>query len=57
MREISAAIDETRAQSGLWSKLKRTGLSVKAGITFAKLYLQPVSKQGLPETIRLQPAW
>lgn len=57
MREISAAIDETRAQTGLWSRLKRAGLSVKAGLTFAKLYLQPVSQQGLPETVRLQPAW
>jgi len=57
MRTISAGIDATREQPGLFSKLKRAGLSVQAAITFVKLYLQPTSQQQLPATIRLQPAW
>jgi magnesium-protoporphyrin IX monomethyl ester (oxidative) cyclase len=57
MRTISAGIDATREQTGLGAKLKRTFLSLKAALTFAKLYLQPTSRQELPSTIRLQPAW
>ncbi|WP_439533300.1 magnesium-protoporphyrin IX monomethyl ester (oxidative) cyclase [Polymorphobacter sp.] len=57
MRTISATIDVTREHPGLWSKLKRTGLSLKAAATFVQLYLQPVARQDLPATIRLQPAW
>jgi magnesium-protoporphyrin IX monomethyl ester (oxidative) cyclase len=57
IRMVSAAIDATREQPGLWSKLKRGGLSLKAALIFARLYLQPVERRDLPASIRLQPAW
>jgi magnesium-protoporphyrin IX monomethyl ester (oxidative) cyclase len=57
MRTIAAGIDEVRGKPGPVAALKRAGLSLKAGLTFVKLYLQPTSSQELPATIRLQPAW
>jgi magnesium-protoporphyrin IX monomethyl ester (oxidative) cyclase len=57
MRTISAGIEATREQTGLGAKLKRAGLSARAGLTFAQLYLQPTHSAELPATVRLQPAW
>ncbi len=57
MRTISAGIDATREQGGLGATLKRLGLTAKAALTFAQLYLQPTQSTQLPANVRLQPAW
>ncbi len=57
MRGISAGIDAAHKQGGVIGGLKRFGLSLAAGLTFARLYLQPVQRSELPATVRLQPVW
>ncbi|KAB7644861.1 magnesium-protoporphyrin IX monomethyl ester (oxidative) cyclase [Polymorphobacter fuscus] len=57
MRGISAAIDATHKEGGAVAAVKRLGLKLSAGVTFARLYLQPVQKTELPASIRLQPVW
>ncbi len=57
LRTISAGIDAARTRGGIGGTLTRTGLSLVAAVTFARLYLQPAEQQPLPATIRLQPAW
>lgn len=57
MRTISAGIDATRKQGGALAAVKRFGLTLSAGLTFARLYLQPVEHTALPATVRLQPVW
>jgi magnesium-protoporphyrin IX monomethyl ester (oxidative) cyclase len=57
MRRISAGIDATREQGGAFAAIRRFGLSLAAGLTFAQLYLQPVEHSDLPATVRLQPVW
>jgi magnesium-protoporphyrin IX monomethyl ester (oxidative) cyclase len=57
MRGISAGIDATRDQGGVWSAVKRAGLSLAAAVTFARLYLQPVGSNEASSTVRLQPVW
>ncbi len=57
MRTISAGIDAARDQGGVLGTVKRLGLTLAAGLTFARLYVQPTQATRLPATIRLQPAW
>ena len=57
MRDVSAGIDATRTHGGARAAVKRFGLTLSAGLTFARLYLQPVRKVVLPATTRLQPVW
>jgi magnesium-protoporphyrin IX monomethyl ester (oxidative) cyclase len=57
MRTISAGIDATRAQGGALAAVKRFGLTMAAGVTFARLYLHPVERNELPASVRLQPVW
>ncbi len=57
MRTISAGMEAAAKQGGLLGGLKRIGLTLAAGVTFARLYFQPVQRSELPATIRLQPAW
>ena len=57
MREISAGIDATRERKGLGAAIRRFGLTCAAGLTFARLYLQPVESNALPAATRLQPVW
>jgi magnesium-protoporphyrin IX monomethyl ester (oxidative) cyclase len=57
MRGISAGIDATRAEGGAWAAVKRAGLTLAAGLTFARLYLHPVEHVALPASVRLQPVW
>lgn len=57
MRDISARIDATHVEGGALAPLKRAGLKLQAGITFLRLYLQPVEHSALPASVRLQPVW
>ncbi len=57
MLDISRRLDAARAAGGLGGRLRRYGLTLAAGVTFARLYFQPAADSPLPATIRLQPAW
>jgi len=57
IREISARIDAATAAGGIAGWVKRVGLSVQAGLVFARLYCLPVHRHELPENVRLAPAW
>ena len=57
LRMISEAIADAREDGGLLSKVKRAVLAVRAGLTFARLFLLPVKPNALPREICLQPAW
>ena len=57
MREISARIDATNETGGALAAVKRAGLKLQAGITFLRLYLQPVEHNEAPANVRLQPVW
>jgi magnesium-protoporphyrin IX monomethyl ester (oxidative) cyclase len=57
MRGISAGIDTARKQGGISGRIKRFGLSLAAGVTFVRLYTQPVQSSALPASVRMQPAW
>ena len=57
MRGISAGIDATQQQNGVGAAVRRLGLKLSAGLTFARLSLQPVKTTELPATVRLQPVW
>jgi magnesium-protoporphyrin IX monomethyl ester (oxidative) cyclase len=54
---ISNEMNEARRKGGVMGKLRRTGLSAAAALTFARLYFIPGRKAELPQNIRLSPAW
>jgi len=57
MFAITQAMNEAKAQPGISGRLRRLGLTLSAGFTFAKLYLRPVKRHDMPADVRLQPAW
>jgi magnesium-protoporphyrin IX monomethyl ester (oxidative) cyclase len=57
MRETSEAIDAVSQETGLFAKVKKLGLSLKAGLTFVQLYLHPVDKLAVTPNVRMAPAW
>ncbi|MEM8841918.1 MAG: magnesium-protoporphyrin IX monomethyl ester (oxidative) cyclase, partial [Pseudomonadota bacterium] len=57
MSEISDKMDQARAQGGLINRIRRIGLGARAGLIFARLYVQPVARNELPDTSRLHPVW
>ena len=57
MLAISTALGETRARPGMLASIKRLGLSLAAGVVFARLYFLPGRKAELPQQIRMSPAW
>ncbi len=54
---ITAAMSAAKAQSGLVGAVRRVGLALAAGLSFARLYFVPSQPNALPATTRLQPAW
>ncbi|MEO1309359.1 MAG: magnesium-protoporphyrin IX monomethyl ester (oxidative) cyclase [Pseudomonadota bacterium] len=56
LRRLSNNMDEAKTQ-GVFGKVKRAGLALQAGLTFAGLYFLPTRKNALPEATRLQPVW
>ena len=57
MRRIAGRIDAARAQGGVIGAVRRAGLTLAAGATFAGLYFTPVKRNVAPATVRLVPAW
>ncbi len=54
---ITQAMSAAKAQGGIGGLLKRIGLGLSAGATFARLYLLPVERNTAPDHVRLAPAW
>jgi magnesium-protoporphyrin IX monomethyl ester (oxidative) cyclase len=57
LRRITESMAAARAQGGLFGGLKRIGLTVAAGLSFARLFLLPARSNAVPAHIRLAPAW
>jgi magnesium-protoporphyrin IX monomethyl ester (oxidative) cyclase len=57
MLGTSRAIDAAKARGGILGRVKRIGLTARAALLFARLYLHPVEQNAPPATVRLQPAW
>jgi len=54
---LSNAVADADAQGGVIGKLKRWFHTARAGLTLAKLYVQPVKNNSIPGTSRLQPTY
>ena len=57
MRRLSIASDAAKAQGGLLAGIKRVGLGLAAGFTYARMYCLPVTPNELPQEMRVAPAW
>ncbi len=57
LRRISEASEAARQRGGILGRLQRAGLSVAAGLSFARLYLLPTKRNEVPARVRLAPAW
>jgi len=57
LRKISNAMDATTAEGGLVNGIKKLGLRLAAGATFARLFCLPTQANALPVDIRVAPAW
>lgn len=57
MADVSDRMDAARKQGGVIGRVRQAGLVVRAAGIFARLYIQPVKKNDLPPTSRLQPVW
>lgn len=57
MRRVAVAIDAAKRQGGVLGGIKHAGLTVAAGLAFARLYLTPVQRNQAPADVRLVPAW
>ncbi len=56
--QVNLAITESRQNDGaVVGRLRRAGLTLRAGLTFVRLYFMPVKKNELPRDVRMQPAW
>jgi magnesium-protoporphyrin IX monomethyl ester (oxidative) cyclase len=54
---INAAAERARAHGGLSGWIKRGACAVAGAAVFARLYLLPVRRNALPQTVRVAPAW
>jgi magnesium-protoporphyrin IX monomethyl ester (oxidative) cyclase len=57
LRKISNAMDAATAEGGLANGIKKFGLRLAAGATFARLFCLPTQANALPVDIRVAPAW
>ena len=57
LRRISVATETARARGGFVGGCKRLGLTLSAGVTFARLYCLPAHHHELPQDARLVPSW
>ncbi len=54
---ITAARADAKARGGLVGRVKAAGLALAAASVFARLYLLPVKRTALPQSVLLAPAW
>ena len=54
---ISEASNAAAKQGGVIGKLKQAGLMLRAGATFARLFVLPAKRHELPRQVLMQPAW
>ena len=57
MFRITGRMAAAKSSPGVVGKLRRLGLGIAAGATFARPYLLPGRHAPLPAQIRMQPAW
>ncbi|MEM6661434.1 MAG: magnesium-protoporphyrin IX monomethyl ester (oxidative) cyclase [Pseudomonadota bacterium] len=57
MADVSNRMDAAKKQGGVLGRLRRAGLALRAAGIFARLYVQPIKKNELPDTSRLMPVW
>jgi magnesium-protoporphyrin IX monomethyl ester (oxidative) cyclase len=57
LRRLALAADAAKARGGVAGKLKQLACGAAAALTFARLYLRPVQRHGLPAQVRMAPAW
>lgn len=57
MRIIGEKVAAAKRQGGVIGAIKRVGLTLAAGIGFARLYFVPVEHNLAPAAVRLVPAW
>jgi len=57
LARITAAMSRAKVHGGLVGAVKRVGLGLAAGVTFAGLYFLPTARNEAPAAIRLVPAW
>jgi magnesium-protoporphyrin IX monomethyl ester (oxidative) cyclase len=60
LRELvrcSQGVELARERGGLVGWARQAGWAAKAVVTFGRLYLHPVKRHDLPETVRMAPVW
>jgi magnesium-protoporphyrin IX monomethyl ester (oxidative) cyclase len=57
LRLISVATEAAKARGGVIGTVKRLGLTLAAGLTFARLFCLPAHHHELPRNARLAPIW
>ncbi|MFO1035488.1 MAG: magnesium-protoporphyrin IX monomethyl ester (oxidative) cyclase [Geminicoccaceae bacterium] len=57
LREVSDGIGAAEEQGGIGGALRKAGLMLKGGLTFARLYFLRPKENPLPRQVRLAPAW
>jgi magnesium-protoporphyrin IX monomethyl ester (oxidative) cyclase len=55
--QLAQANERAKAQGGIVGLVKRGACIVGAFATFARLYLHPVKRNDVPESVRMAPAW
>ncbi len=57
LRTINDKLTALETQSGIWARIKQSGLKCAAAFAFLKLFLIPPAENAIPGTSRLSPAW
>lgn len=55
--ETNRRMTAAKAKGGIGGKLRAAGLTVSAGLTFARMYMLPAQSNELPADARMSPAW
>jgi magnesium-protoporphyrin IX monomethyl ester (oxidative) cyclase len=57
LSRLAARSEAAKARGGIAGGVQRLGVAVAAATTLARLYLLPVKRHDLPESIRVAPVW
>ncbi len=55
--KLNQAMAAADARGGTWSRVRKLGLTLQAGLTFLGVYLLPSVRNEAPANVRLAPAW